>query len=137
MTAQFEANLQIFIDICTAQEITPVLMTQQSRFKEDPDSEVEAKTSLLATSSGISYQTFRRLHMLFNDSIRAVGEKNGVVVIDLAREVPQEREYIYGTVHLNQRGSDFVSSIIADRLMALLPPGSSETGDGVAAPPPA
>lgn len=120
MAGQFEANLQIFIDVCRARGITPVLMTQQSRFKEDPDPEVEAETSILATSNGIDYETFRQLHMLFNDSIRAIGAKNGVEVIDLAILVPQEREFIYGTVHLNQRGSDFVSSIIADRLTPLL-----------------
>jgi len=135
MVDQFEANLQIFVDICKASGIIPILMTQQSRFKELPDPEVEAKTSLLATSNGISYETFRRLHILFNDSVRAVGEKNDVAVIDLAQDVPQEREYIYGTVHLNQRGSDFVSSIIADRLMPLLPPnrqvdGLSNAGTG-------
>jgi len=130
MAGQFEANLQIFIDMCTAFGITPVLMTQQSRFKEDPDPEVEAETTILATSNGIDYATFRRLHMLFNDSIRAVGAKNGVDVIDLAELVPQEREFIYGTVHLNQRGSDLVSSIIADRLTPILLPVPDAAGAG-------
>jgi len=127
MAGQFEANLQVFIDVCRAREITPVLMTQQSRFKENPDPQVEAETSVHATRNGIDYATIRRLHILFNDSIRAVGAKNDVVVIDLAMQVPQEREFIYGTVHLNQRGSDFVSSIIADRLTTLLLQNSGET----------
>jgi len=130
MAGQFEANLQIFIDVCRAREITPVLMTQQSRFKEDPDPEVEAETSILATRNGVDYATFRQLHILFNDRIRAVGTKNDVEVIDLAALVPQEREFIYGTVHLNQRGSDFASSIIADRLTPLMLPSSDATDTG-------
>lgn len=126
MAGQFEANLQIFVNVCRAREIIPVLMTQQNRFKEEPDPEVEDSTSVLATGNGIDYDTFRHLHVLFNESIRTVGAENDVVVIDLAARVPQEREFIFGTVHLNQRGSDLASSIIADRLFALLP---AETGD--------
>lgn len=133
MADQFEANLQIFIDVCRARRITPVLMTQQSRFKKDPDPEVKAETSLHATRNGIDYATFRRLHILFNDRIRAVGATNGVEVIDLAELVPQEREFIYGTVHLNQRGSDLVSSIIADRLTPLLLPRPDAVDPGLGA----
>jgi hypothetical protein len=119
LTGQFGANLQTFIDVCRAREITPVLMTQQSRFKEDPDPEVLAKTELLARANGIDYQTFRRLHMLFNETIRAIGGRNDTPVIDLAAQVPQEREVIYGTVHLNERGSELASTAIADRLAEL------------------
>lgn len=126
MLGQFEANLQTFLEICRAREITPVLLTQNSRFKEHPDPEVEA--SLLGPTDTVRYQTFRRLHMLFNDSIRTLGARNGVMVIDLAGEVPQEREYTYDSVHLTQRGSDFVSAIIADRLMSLMPLSSDEMG---------
>ena len=132
MAGRFEANLQIFIDVCRAQVITPVLMTQQSRFKEVPDPEVAAETKTHATRNGIDYATFRRLHMLFNDRILTVGAKNDVEVIDLASLVPQEREFIYGTVHMNQRGSDFVSSIIADRLTPLLVQDSDETDTEIA-----
>ena len=130
MANQFEASLQIFIEVCRARGITPVLMTQQSRFKEVPDPEVEAETRIHATRNGIDYATFRQLHRLFNDSIRAVGAKNGVEVIDLAELVPQEREFIYGTVHLNQRGSDLASSIIADRLAPILLPVPDDADDG-------
>ncbi len=128
MLGQFEANLQTFLEICRAREITPVLLTQNSRFKEHPAPEVEAQTSLLALDNPFKYQAFRRLHMLFNGSIRTVGAKNGVMVIDLAGEVPQEREYIYDSVHLSRRGSDLVSAIIADRLMSLMPVSSGEKG---------
>jgi hypothetical protein len=135
MATLFEANLQIFVDSCAALGITPVLMTQQSRFKEVPDPEVEAETNLHATRNGVDYATFRRLHIMFNDSIRAVGRGNGVEVIDLAALVPQEPEFIYGTVHLNQHGSDLVSAIIADRLTPMIQqPGDDAgvpDGDGV------
>ncbi len=132
MAGQFEANLQIFVDICRARGIIPVLMTQESRFKEHPDPEVLARTSLLATSNGVSYEQFRGLHERFNESIRTVGGRNKVPVIDLARDVPQEREYIYGTVHLNQHGSDVVSAEIADRLAALLEPAKGGGGEATA-----
>lgn len=126
MRSRFEANLQIFIDICKAQGIVPVLMTQESRFTEQPDPEVLARTGRLATSNGVSYEQFRHLHMAFNDSIRAVGTRNGILVIDLAGRIPRNREYIYGTVHLSQRGSDLASALIAEGLAPLVAPGSGE-----------
>jgi len=125
----FEANLQTFIDICRAHGILTVLMTQQNRFTEHPDSEVLARTSRLATANGVSYQQFRHLHIAFNDSIRGVAARNGVAVIDLDRGIPKQREYIYGTVHLSQRGSDLASSLIASRLETLLHRAQGETAD--------
>lgn len=123
----YERNLTMFIDICSAQGITPVLMTQASRFTDEPDQLVAARTDILAVQHGVSYQEFRDLFRSLNESIRTVGRREGADVIDLAALVPPSREYIYGTVHLNRRGSELVAQLIADHLCGRLSRGVSLT----------
>jgi hypothetical protein len=113
-------NLQIFIDICRDRGITPVLMTQANRIKSDPDPVVAAYIGRYGQDTGISYRNFKELYDLFNDTIREVGQKNGIMVIDLAREVPPDREHLYDMVHFNDAGSRYAAGIIAARLQPLV-----------------
>lgn len=114
---KYRNNLQTFINICNANGIRPVLMTQASRFKEKPDKVVIDYTSIMERDFGVKYPEFRAVFELFNDVIRDVGKANDVLVIDLARQVPQEKEYIFDYDHYNDNGSRFVAKIIADELL--------------------
>ena len=62
------------------------------------------------------------MYDLFNDTIRQVGQKNGVLVIDLAREVPPDKEHLYDMVHFNDAGSQLAAQIIAARLKGMIAP---------------
>ncbi len=122
LAREFAMNLQIFIDICRDRGITPVLMTQANRIKADPDPVVAAYIGRYGQDTGISYRDFKELYDLFNDTIRAVGRKNGVLVIDLAREVPPDKEHLYDMVHFNDAGSRYAAGIIVAQLRPLVEP---------------
>ena len=62
----------------------------------------------------------RRCTIAFNDTIRQVGRKNGVLVIDLAKEVPPDKKHLYDMVHFNDAGSIYAAKIIAARLKPLI-----------------
>ena len=116
MVEQFEMNLQSFIYLCKARNIVPVLMTMASRFKEKPDAIV-----LKAIKSvGIDYQEFKELFDQFNDSIRKKARENNIMLIDLANKIPQEKEYLYDIVHLNDKGSITTAKIITEQLTPLV-----------------
>lgn len=51
-----------------------------------------------------------------NESIRMAGISNKVLVIDLAKEVPQTNVYMYDVVHFNDHGSKHAARLIANRL---------------------
>ena len=72
--------------------------------------------------TGLSYARLKELYDAFNDTIREVGRKNHVMVIDLAREIPPDKKYIYDTIHLNDAGSQMAARIIAARLKGLIAP---------------
>ncbi|MBI4688395.1 MAG: SGNH/GDSL hydrolase family protein [Nitrospirae bacterium] len=117
LLGKYKTNLQTFINICRANGIAPVLMTQASRFKEKPDKVVTAHTSAMERDFGITYSELKNLFDKFNETVRDVGEANKVLVIDLAKKVPQEKNYIYDFDHYNDNGSRFVAKIIAGELV--------------------
>jgi len=117
---EFALNLQMLVDICRARGITPVLMTQGNRITERPDPVVAAYIGRYGQDTGISYEDFKALYDRFNETIRQVGKQNGVLVIDLAREVPPDKEHLYDMVHFNDAGSKLAAKIIAAQLKPLV-----------------
>ncbi len=115
----FQMNLQTFINICRARRITPVLMTQFNRYKSDPDEKIRQAMRGFESDSKISTQEFKEIYDKFNEATVQVGRRNGVLVIDLARAIPQEAKYMYDVVHLNTAGSRLAAQIISEQLLPL------------------
>jgi len=116
MVEQFEMNLQTFITICKIRKIIPVLMTMASRFTENPDKAIIDRFK----GVGVSYQEYKHLFELFNDSIRKKALENDILLIDLAAAIPQEKKYIYDVIHYNDYGSIKAAEIIKNKLKPLL-----------------
>ena len=122
MVHDFAADLQTIVCTCKAWGIVPVLMTQANRITAHPDPVVATYIGRYGQETGISYQKFKEVYDAFNDTIREVGRKNQVMVIDLAREVPQNKKYLYDLVHFNDAGSQLAAQIIAARLKGIMAP---------------
>jgi len=117
---EFQANLQVFVDICKARNILPVLMTQHNRIKYNPDSAIKESLKKLKREHDISYEAYKNIYGLFNEAIRETGFKNDILVIDLDKAVPKEKEYMWDAVHLNDIGSRLVAEIISRDLKPLI-----------------
>jgi lysophospholipase L1-like esterase len=120
LVREFSLNLQTFINICRAREITPVLMTQASRLTESPDPLIKKVMQKLEASQGVTYTDFKGAFDRLNQTIRDVGAKNQVLVIDLAREIPPVKENIADLAHFNDRGSRLVAARIAADLTPII-----------------
>jgi hypothetical protein len=116
LTRQFEMNLQSFIYLCQARNIVPVLMTMASRLKEQPDKVIADAIR----ETGLDYGEFKGLFDSFNDSIRQKAAENNIMLIDLAKEIPPEREYFYDVVHHNPKGSAKAAEVISGQLQPLV-----------------
>jgi len=113
---EFKRNQQLFIDMCKTRNIIPVLMTMANRLKEHPDPLIINLTKGLEKDQGINYQEYKEIFDRFNQAIRQVGAANGVLVIDLARAVPQDKEYLYDLVHFTNQGSQLAAGVIKEAL---------------------
>ena len=120
LVREFSLNLQTFINICRARSVTPVLMTQASRLTESPDPVIQKPMRSLEMSQGITYAEFKGAFDRLNRTIREVGAKNQVLVIDLAKEIPPVKENISDVAHFNDRGSRLVAARIAAGLTPVI-----------------
>ncbi|MBM4301247.1 MAG: SGNH/GDSL hydrolase family protein [Deltaproteobacteria bacterium] len=120
LVREFSLNLQTFINICRAREITPVLMTQASRLTESPDPLIQKLMGSLEFSQGITYAEFKAAFDRLNQTIRDVGAQNQVLVIDLAREIPPVKENICDVAHFNDQGSRLAAARIAAGLAPVI-----------------
>jgi lysophospholipase L1-like esterase len=119
MQKEYNWVLQMIITACKTHDILPVLMTQSNRFKKNPDDFVLKSLSPML-NTGITYETFKNEYDTFNDIIRNVAKTNEVPLIDLAKIVPQKKEYMYDTMHYNDTGSKFVATIISEKLIDII-----------------
>lgn len=116
---EFRMNLQTYIAICKARNVVPVLMTQENRIKTNPDKLV-VKSLRLFRNQDTNYEEGKDIYDRMNQAIRDVGVENGVTVIDLAAQIPQEKEYMYDLVHFNGFGSRTAAGIISKELKPII-----------------
>ena len=112
---KFERSLLTFIAICKSNGIIPILMTQANRFREKPD-RIIINNWTLDKDFGIKYEEYKNIFDSMNDLIREVGRSNMVLIIDLAKDVPQDKAYMYDILHYNDNGSKYVARLIVDQL---------------------
>ena len=106
----------MFVEIVRLSGAVPVLMTQANRITDSPDPVVRRMLKRVE-DVGIGYAEYKWLYDRFTDITQEVGEEREVMVIDLAREVPQSARYMYDAMHYNDVGSDLAATIVADRLL--------------------
>jgi len=109
--AQFHAALVTFVQTVRAWGSQPVLMTQFNR--------MEVEDHFVSAHSGRNPDDFATLvnrYKRFNDTVRRVAAEQGVVLVDLDREIPHSSRYIIDAVHVNPEGSRLVSDVIAKHL---------------------
>jgi hypothetical protein len=95
-------------------------MTQASRLTESPDPLIRKLMRSLEVSQGIAYADFKGAFDKLNQTIRDLGAKNQVLVIDLAREIPPVKENIADVAHFNDQGSRLVAARIAADLTPII-----------------
>jgi lysophospholipase L1-like esterase len=113
---QFEENLKLFISISRIKGITPVLMTQASRIKNDFIGG-ERGIGIIEQRFNMPFQEYKVLYTQMNQVIRDVCEEESVLMIDLDMLVAPE--YIFDSVHYTDEGSEFVAGLIAEQLTPL------------------
>jgi hypothetical protein len=95
-------------------------MTQASRLTDHPDPLIRKMMGSLEAAQGIAYGEFKGAFDRLNRTIREVGAKNQVLVIDLAGEIPPIRDNICDVAHFTDQGSRLVAARIVAGLMPVI-----------------
>lgn len=113
---KFRENLLLFISISRIKGVSPVLMTQASRIKDDFKG-VEVGIEIIEGRYKMPFQQYKELYAAMNQVIRDVCEEQNVLMIDLDANVTPE--YMSDAVHLVERGSEYVADLIVQELTPL------------------
>ncbi|HEX8773139.1 MAG TPA: SGNH/GDSL hydrolase family protein [Pyrinomonadaceae bacterium] len=117
----YEARLSRIIDICRRAGIEPVFVTQPmlTGFGTDDVTGVD----LARVKANGPYQTGKMywdLLEVYNDSTRHVGREKGILVIDLARQLPKTSRYFYDFIHYTPQGAQAIADILYQSLCPVL-----------------
>jgi len=100
----------------------PVLITQPALYGNvvDPETKVFLGTLEVDAEQQLHGGLAWNLLELYNDVLREEGRGSGVLVIDLAGELPKDSRLFYDFVHFNNDGSAAVARIVAGHLCPYL-----------------
>ncbi len=118
----YASRIAALVARCRALGIEPVLVTQPALYGNvvDPETKVFLGTLEVDAEQQLHGGLAWNLLELYNDVLRAEGRRRGVLVIDLARELPKDSSLFYDFVHFNNEGSAAVARIVTQHLCPYL-----------------
>jgi lysophospholipase L1-like esterase len=115
----FAARLEKLVKVCRDHGIEPVLITQPTLYGPgtDPVTGVDLETIKVGDKNGrFMFQAID----LYNGVTRRVAQKDGVLLIDLARELPRNSANYYDYLHYTEPGAAAVAEIVDRHLSPFL-----------------
>ena len=118
----YRSRVRELVRLSRAHGIEPVLLTQPALYGGDRDDvtgvslrwiEVDGKQKL---HGGLAWRILEE----YNDVVRETGASEGVLVVDLARELPKSSRLYYDFVHFADEGAREVAAITARALCPML-----------------
>lgn len=112
----YAARLEQIVETTRAAGIEAVFVTQPALFGDvvDPTTGVNV-SEVQVNGRGNGHLEWSLLESV-NDETRRVSAERGILLIDLARELPKDSRYFYDFLHFTNDGSERVGQIIASHL---------------------
>jgi lysophospholipase L1-like esterase len=113
----FAQRVEKLIQISRAHGIEPVLITQPTLYGPGVDPVTGVNLATIEVRDNFNGRIMFDCIELYNTVIRQLAQKDGVLLIDLARELPRNSVYYYDYLHYTEPGAAEVARII-DRHLA-------------------
>jgi lysophospholipase L1-like esterase len=116
----YKKRLEKVITICRDHHIVPVLVTQPVLYGEVVDPATGVNLGHKFVAKDLDGATAWDILELYNEVTRQVGRESGILVIDLAREMPKDSHYYYDLMHFTNAGAAKVADILDAHLAPFL-----------------
>lgn len=116
----YETRLKRLIDISRQAGIEPVFITQPLLVGPAVDDITKVDLAAIKVDETRNGQMWWESLEVYNDVTRTVGHENGVLVIDLARQMPKSSRYFYDYMHYTNEGDQIVADIVYRSLCPML-----------------
>jgi lysophospholipase L1-like esterase len=116
----YKTRLEKLITICREHNIMPVLLTQPVLYGEGVEKAGGLDLSQRLVAKDMDGATAWQVLELYNNVTREVGRERGVLVIDLAWEMPKNSTYFYDFMHYTNAGAARLADIVGAKLTPFL-----------------
>jgi lysophospholipase L1-like esterase len=113
----FAARVEKLIRISRDHGIEPVFITQPTLYGPGVDPVTGVNLATIRLGNHLNGELMFKIVNLYNDVTRQEAQKNRVLLIDLAQEMPRNSAYYYDYLHYTEPGAAEVAAII-DRHLA-------------------
>jgi len=108
----YRARLEKLIQVCRAHGIEPVFITQPTLYGPGIDPATGVNLEKIKLGENLNGALMYAVVELYNHTLRQAAEKDQVLLIDLAREMPRHSAYYYDYLHYTEAGAAEVAEII-------------------------
>lgn len=116
----YELRLEKLIRLCRENHILPVLITQPALCGSGVDEVTGVDISQVKVTDEINSGFYWDVFEINNEVARRVARQEGVLLIDLARELPKSSKYYYDLTHYDNSGAAEVGKIVYRHLSPYL-----------------
>jgi len=118
----YEGRLKEIISICRVNNIEPVFITQPTLYGDvvDPITNIDLRDIKVNNAGYMDGSLAWEIMERYNYVVRKLGEKENVLVVDLARELPKSSKYYYDFVHYTNEGAKEVAEIVFKQIYPFL-----------------
>jgi lysophospholipase L1-like esterase len=131
----YRARLERLVALCREHRMLPVLLTQPVLYGQTVDQPTGVDLGGRLVAKDMNGAAAWQVLELYNDVTREVGRAQGVLVIDLARELPKDSTYYYDLMHYTNAGAKNMAALIAATLTPYLAEKFPEYYRGTPIPP--
>lgn len=112
---EYRQNLNRLIDLTEEMGTRIVLLTQPSLFDDTPYWAATEATISWAKPANLYFSgaTYWKMLAIYNQETLAICEARGIPCLDLAAQIPHNREMFYDSVHFTDAGAERVGKIVA------------------------
>lgn len=116
----YRTRLEKLLRVSRAHGIEPVLITQPTLYGPGTDPVTGVELEKIKLGEKLNGALMHAIVELYNNTLRQVGAREGVLVIDLAREMPGNSAYYYDYLHYTEAGAAAVAEIVYRHLSPFL-----------------
>ena len=116
----FENRMNELISLSVKNGMLPILITQPSLFGPAVDSLTGRRLENVRITDHLNGELWWKELELYNDVTRKLASQHKLLLVDLAADMPKSSLYFYDLVHFTNKGSEFVSGLIYQRLKEYL-----------------
>ncbi|MCX5893636.1 MAG: SGNH/GDSL hydrolase family protein, partial [Deltaproteobacteria bacterium] len=116
----YRERLEKLVRVSRTHGIEPVLITQPTLYGPGIDPLTGVDLEKIKLGDNLNGALMYAVMQMYNDTLRQVGAKEGVLVIDLAWEMPRNSAYYYDYLHYTEAGAAEVAEIVYRELKPFL-----------------